>query len=237
MARSDPRRMPRFSVIVPSLDEEERIEAALSAARTALGGEVELLVADGGSTDATRTRAASLASVISSPPGRGAQLNAGAAAAHGEILLFLHADTLLEEGAGKRIRERLRDPAVVGGCCRFAVLPPAPPFSRYGLLEAAVNLRTRLFHTATGDQAIFARREAFERAGGFPEYPLFEDVAFVRRLRSIGRFAPTSAVARTSRRRWERRGFWRTVLLHWGLRLAFWIGVSPARLGTWYTRR
>lgn len=226
--------MPTFSVIIPSLNEESRIEAALQAIRKAVGDDAELLVVDGGSTDATRFRAARLATVLSSDRGRGAQLNTGARAAQGEILLFIHADTLLESEAGRVILARLQDPRVVGGCCRFAVTPQPSRFSRYRLLEAAVNLRTRIFHTATGDQAIFVRRDAFVRAGGFPDFPLFEDVELVRKLRRLGRFAPTRAVARTSRRRWEQTGFWRTVALHWGLRIGYWVGISPHRLAAWY---
>ncbi|MFQ5689717.1 MAG: TIGR04283 family arsenosugar biosynthesis glycosyltransferase [Gemmatimonadota bacterium] len=231
-----PRKGPRptFSVIVPSLNEEGTIERTLLAARSALGESAELVVADGGSRDRTRFRAAPHARVISVRRGRGAQLNAGALEARGDILLFLHADTRLERGTGLRILRALEDPAVVGGCCRFALDPPARFPSQFLLLQAGVNLRTRLFRTATGDQAIFATRAAFERVGGFPDYPLFEDVAFVRSLRRVGRFRPISSAAHTSRRRWERRGFWRTVWLHWILRTAFWLRVSPHRLETWY---
>lgn len=226
--------MPTFSIIVPSLNEESWIEPTLLAIRQAVGDDAELLVVDGGSTDATCFRATRLATVLSSDPGRGAQLNAGARAARGEILLFVHADTLLEPEVGRVILDRLQDPNVVGGCCRFAVTPEPSRFSRYRLLEEAINLRTRLFHTATGDQAIFARRDAFVRAGGFPDLPLFEDVEFVRKLRRLGRFVPIRAVARTSHRRWEQAGFWRTIALHWGLRIGYWVGISPHRLAAWY---
>lgn len=226
--------MTSFSVIVPALDEAGRIEKSLRSARRALGDRAELIVVDGGSRDDTRRRAARLATVISAPRGRARQMNAGARAGSGEVLLFLHADTCLSPDAGERIRACLEDPAVVGGCCRFAVDPPAPRLGRFRLLETGVNLRTRAFRSATGDQAIFVRRGVFHTVGGFPDHPLFEDVALVRRLRRQGRFRPVEAVARTSRRRWEREGFWRTILLHWALRVGFWAGVPPARLAAWY---
>lgn len=224
-----------MAVVVPTLNEEASVEGALRSARRALGPHADLVVADGGSSDATRRLAAARARVVRAPPGRGGQLNAGARAADGaDVLLFLHADTRLSPGAGLAIRRALRDPAVAGGCLRFAVDPPAAGSLRYRLLETGVNLRTRLFRTATGDQAIFVRRSAFEAVGGFPDEPLFEDVGLVRRLRRQGRFRPVPAVARTSRRRWERRGFWRTVLTHWTLRAGHALGIPPRRLARWY---
>lgn len=221
-------------MIVPALDEADHIERSLRSARRALGDRTELIVVDGGSRDGTPEVAARLATVLSSPRGRGIQLNAGARAASGRILLFLHADTRLSEDAGARIRACFGDEGVAGGCCRFGVDPPPRRLDRYRLLEMGVNLRTRFFRSATGDQAIFARREAFAAVGGFPELPLFEDIGFVRRLRRWGRFQPVGAVARTSRRRWDRQGFWRTIAVHWLLRAGFWAGVSPDRLAAWY---
>ena len=225
---------PFFSVIIPTLNEESTIESCLEQARRALGSGSELIVSDGGSRDSTVRLATPHARVVTGPRGRGTQLNAGARASGGAVLVFLHADTFLQPSVGRSIREILRDASVVGGCCRFAVEPVASPAGRYALLELGVNLRTRLFRTATGDQAIFARRHVFERVGGFPELPLFEDVAFVRLLKRQGAFRPIGAVARTSRRRWERHGFWRTVALHWLLRVANRAGVPPRRLARWY---
>jgi hypothetical protein len=184
--------------------------------------------------DRTREVAALHARVVLKTGGRGAQLNAGAEHAAGDILIFLHADTSVEACSGREIADALASSGMVGGCHRFRVQPPAARFTRYALLEVGVNLRTRLFGTATGDQAIFARRERFWEAGGFPDYPLFEDVTLVRRLRGIGRFERIDAAARTSRRRWEEKGFWRTVAFHWILRTAFYLGVRPERLSAWY---
>ncbi len=192
---------------------------------------------DGGSADRTREVAARHARVILKTGGRGAQLNAGAERAAGNVLVFLHADTSVDACSGREIADALSSSGVAGGCHRFRVQPPAARFTRYALLEAGVNLRTRIFRTATGDQAIFARRDRFWEAGGFPDYPLFEDVTLVRRLRGIGRFERVDATARTSRRRWEDRGFWRTVAFHWILRTAFHLGVRPERLSAWYDHR
>lgn len=227
---------PEFSIVVPALDEAERIGATLEAARRALP-RVELIVADGGSSDDTVARAvAGGARVVRAAPGRGTQLAAGADAARGRVLVFLHADTRLEPGAAAAIRDALAARGVVAGCFRFAVDPPAGRSLRYRALEWGVNLRTRVFRTATGDQAIFATREALERAGGVPTPPLFEDVLLVRRLRRAGGFRPLDRPARTSRRRWEEGGFARTVVEHWGARLAFALGVGPERLAGWYRR-
>ncbi len=226
--------MTEFSVVVPTLDEEERIGAALRSARRGLGPEAELVVVDGGSRDATRDRAARRARVLRAGPGRGAQLDAGARAAEGRILVFLHADSRLPEDAASAIRDALERPGAVAGCFRFALAPPSPPLSRWSLLEAAVRLRTRLFRTATGDQTIFATRAAYAAAGGAPDWELFEDVELVRRLRQVGRFVPLELEASTSRRRWERRGFWRTVARHLLLRLGYRLGLSPERLARRY---
>lgn len=227
---------PTFSVIVPALDEEDEIVGALESAARALGPDAELIVVDGGSADRTAELAGRLARVVPSPPGRGRQLQSGAEAATGRVLLFLHADTRLDPNTGQAIRALLRDSRVVGGCSRFGVRPKPDGLGAYRWLELGINGRTRALRTATGDQAIFVTRTAFERLEGIGDYPLFEDVALVRGLRRLGRFQSLPSVARTSRRRWERSGFWRTVVVHWLLRVAFWMGVRPARLAEWYDR-
>ena len=227
---------PRFSVIIPTLQEENYIETAIRSARAAYGEDCEIIVVDGGSTDRTPELAARHGRLIRQSGGRGAQLNAGAARAAGGVLVFLHADTTVEAASGGEITRALRDGRVIGGCHRFRFAQPSAGL-RFGLLQAAVNIRTRLFRTATGDQALFARREAFAAVGGYPDDPLFEDVALVRRLRKVGRFEVLGSAACTSRRRWETRGFVRTVVLHWVLRAAFHVGVSPRLLGAWYAGR
>lgn len=228
--------MTAISVVVPTLDEERRVEGALRSARAAFGPDAELVVVDGGSVDATRERAAPLARVMTSDPGRGRQLHAGARAAGGDLLVFLHADTRLPADSARPLRKLVSERETAGGCFRFGVDPPPRGPDRWRLLELAVRLRTRLLRTATGDQALFATRHAYESSGGYPDWPLFEDVAFVRRLKRVGRFRVLPLVARTSRRRWERAGFWRTVGTHWALRFAFAAGVGPERLAGWYGR-
>lgn len=223
-----------LSVVVPALDEAACIDAALRRARSALGPDAELIVVDGGSTDGTRERASRRARVIQSEPGRGRQLNRGIRASSGAVLLFLHADTLLDAESRSAVGAAVAD-GVDLGCHRFGVTPEPEGPGRWRALEWAVNLRTCLFRTATGDQAIFATRALVERVGGFPEQPLFEDVAFVARARRAGgRFHVLDATARTSRRRWEANGFFRTVGVHMALRLGHAFRIPPARLARWY---
>lgn len=224
---------PLFSAIIPTLDEHDEIAETLARARTALGTNAELLVVDGGSRDGTPALAVRDARVLECEPCRGLQLDRGARAARGEILVFLHADTWLSPEAGARIRAAVESGAV-GGCCRLAVRAEG---WRYRWLERGIAWRTRRFGTATGDQALFATRGAYAASGGFGPYPLFEDVRLVRALRRMGRFEPVDAVAATSPRRWAERGFLRTVLTHWVLRIRHAAGAEPARLARRYGHR
>ncbi len=223
----------RISVVVPALNEERVLADTLRRA-LALGFD-EVIVVDGGSHDGTRDVAESAlagspagrARLLTAPTGRARQMNAGAAASGGDVLLFLHADTRLPHDARAAIERALHDPACVGG--RFDVR-----FDRGGgtawLVSRLMNLRSRWTGIATGDQAIFVRREVFERLGGFSDVPLMEDVDFSRRLKRAGRLAPLRATVVTSFRRWEACGPVRTILLMWLLRFLYWLGVSPHRL-------
>jgi rSAM/selenodomain-associated transferase 2 len=214
------------SVVIPALDEERRVAAAIASVRTA----DEVLVVDGGSSDRTRFGAAEAgARVIESPSGRGVQLDRGARAARGDWLLFLHADTRLEPG-WRGALEGLA-PRVVGGAFRFA-LETARPAGAYA--EWAVALRCRVLGLPFGDQAIFCRRAAYDRAGGFPHEPLFEDVAFFIRLRRVGETAMLPLRAVSSPRRWERDGPALTTLRNNALVLLFLAGVAPSRLARLY---
>jgi rSAM/selenodomain-associated transferase 2 len=222
--------MPDVSIIVPVLDEAAAIRATLSALQPARTAGAELVVVDGGSRDGTIEIAAPLADrVLAAPRGRASQMNAGAAVARSERLLFLHADTALPQGA---------IPAVVAALeqhtwGRFDVrIVGSEPL--LGLIAACMNARSRWTGIATGDQAMFMRREAFDAAGGFPAIPLMEDVALSRALR---RKAPPACLRQrvsTSGRRWERHGVVRTVLLMWRLRLEFALGADPHRLARRY---
>jgi rSAM/selenodomain-associated transferase 2 len=216
----------RQSIVVPALDEAGQIAAALASAR---GPRVaEVIVVDGGSADDTVAIArATGAAVLAAGRGRARQMNAGAAAALGDILLFLHADTRLPPGFDAEVAAALADPTVVGG--RFDLrLEPATPF--LDLTAALINLRSRLTRIATGDQALFVRRDVFAAMGGFADLPLMEDVAFTRALKRRGGIACLRARVVTSSRRWQRDGPLRTVLLMWWLRFLFWCGVPAERL-------
>lgn len=227
-----------FSVVVPTLDEEAGLDETLRRARSALGPDAEVIVVDGGSRDRTTEIAAAHGRVLSTHRNRGAQLAAGARAASGRILVFVHADTWLPEGAATAIRAAIRAGAGAG-CFRFAIQSQSPQTRarrwRYRLLEWGVNWRTRRFRTATGDQALFATRDAYEACDGFRDLPLFEDVTFVRAVRRVTRFRLLPLAAHTSSRRWE-AGFLRTVVRHWALRAAFLAGADPRRLSRYHER-
>jgi rSAM/selenodomain-associated transferase 2 len=217
---------PALSIVMPVLDEGERITAAMEALAPLVARGAELIVVDGGSRDGTADRArAGSAVVLEAPRSRAAQMNAGAAAARGAALLFLHADTRLPDGADRLIAQALRSHA----WGRFDVrIEGRHPMLR--VVAAMMNLRSRLTGIATGDQAMFVTRDAFEQAGRFPPQPLMEDIELSARLRRIGRPACLADRVATSGRRWERDGAWRTILLMWRLRFAYWRGAAPADL-------
>ena len=220
-----------LSIIIPVLNEAETIAARLDALQALRARSVEVIVVDGGSADDSPARAAPLADrVITAPRGRGRQMNAGAEQATGEVLLFLHADTVLPDLATERI-----EAAVTGGALwgRFDVRIDGASVM-LPIVAALMNGRSRLTGIATGDQAIFATREAFERVGGFPDIPLMEDIAFSSAMRRIARPACLAEKVTTSGRRWEKHGVWRTILTMWWLRLRFWLGVSPQVLAREY---
>ena len=222
----------RLSIVVPALNEAAGITATLVALAPLRAAGCEVIVADGGSTDATIALAAPLADrVIEAPRGRALQMNAGAAAAQGDALLFLHADTRLPADALAAIDAALQGGGVRWG--RFDVrLDGAHPMLR--VIGFMMNLRSRLTAVATGDQALFMTRAAFEAAGGFPPLPLMEDVAISKTLRRLARPACLRQRVTTSARRWETRGVWRTMFLMWRLRLAYFLGASPEALARRY---
>ncbi len=225
---------PAISVIVPMLDEAAGIQATLQPLQAWRAAGHEVLVVDGGSRDASVERAAPLAdAVLHAGRGRARQMNHGAAAARGEVLLFLHADTRLPADALCALQPAL---AAGAGWGRFDVrLSARRPLFR--LLGALINLRSRLTGIATGDQAIFVRRAWFEDLGGYPEIPLMEDVALSRSLKRRARPACLRTRVTTSSRRWEEHGPWRTIVLMWRLRFDYWRGVDPARLAQRYRTR
>ena len=220
-----------LSIIVPSLNEADGIAGALSALAPLRGRGVEVIVVDGGSRDGTAARAQPHADlVIGAPRGRAVQMNAGAARARGDILLFLHADTLLPESADALIVDGLKRTRRGWGRFDVAIAGRHPMLKVVAWL---MNLRSRITGIATGDQAIFVRRAAFP---GFPEIALMEDVAFCARMKRLGAPACRREKVRTSGRRWESRGVLRTILLMWRLRLAYFLGADPEELSRIYRR-
>jgi rSAM/selenodomain-associated transferase 2 len=223
--------MSALSIIVPVLNEGARIEAALAALGPFHARGVEVIVVDGGSSDGTVKLARAFANqVLPAPRGRASQMNVGAAAAHGNALMFLHADTHLPENAAALVLDGL---ARSGRCWgRFDMR-----FDEAGLLRLIalmMNSRSRLTGIATGDQAIFVTRAAFEQVGGFPPIPLMEDVALSARLKRLSRPLCLRARVVTSGQRWRQHGVLRTVLLMWRLRLAYHFGADPVVLARAY---
>ena len=220
-----------LSIILPALNEAAGIVSALEALAPLRAGGVEVIVVDGGSTDRSVELAEALADrVLKAPRGRASQMNAGAAMARGGVLLFLHADTRLPQGAGSLVAQ-----AIAGGqhWGRFDVRIEGRS-AWLPLVAAMMNRRSRLTGIATGDQAVFVSRAAFAAAGGFPDIPLMEDIELSRRLLRTGRPACLAARVTTSGRRWEAHGVWRTILRMWWLRLRFFLGADPRRLAVDY---
>lgn len=225
---------PLISVVIPALNEAPGIEACIASVRRT-DHPVEIIVADGGSTDGTAEAAlAAGAWVTQAPRGRASQQNAGARAASGDVVLFLHADTRLPEGWAQAVREALARPGVAGGAFRFGVDAPG---ARLRFIEAMANLRSVVLQMPFGDQAIFLSRERFLELGGFPEMPIMEDFAFVQKLRRTGRVVTLRARAVTSPRRWQRLGALRVTLLNKVMIWGYKAGVSPERLARWYKIR
>ena len=214
------------------LNEEAAIIATLEALRRA-ARDAELIVVDGGSTD----RSVELASpfcdqLLRTPRGRARQMNAGAAAAHGDALAFVHADTIVPISFARDIEDALRDPGSVGG--RFDLLLDDPAITCRAL-AILINSRSRLTRSATGDQAIFVRHVVFDQLDGFAEIDLCEDVDFAARLRRCGRVACLRSKVTTSARRWRKNGLLRTVIRMWAIKSMFLAGVSPQWLKRHYS--
>lgn len=220
----------KISVIVPVLNEEQSIQATLQSL-TRLAPH-EIIVVDGGSRDRTVEICAQFPiRFFTTERGRARQMNFGARQASGDILLFLHADTRLPHSALTDVAAALSDAACVGG--RFDVDLEGSHWM-LKIIAALINCRSRATKIATGDQALFVRREIFERSGGYDEIPLMEDIAFCRRLKRLGGVACLRGRVITSARRWEKEGVWRTIFKMWTLKLGYLAGVPPARLKQFY---
>jgi hypothetical protein len=220
----------RVSVVIPALNEAQHLEDILPDLRDAKN--VETILVDGGSSDQTVEAAEQHGCrLLRCTPGRARQMNAGAQAATGSILVFLHADTRLPAGFDTAIRTILQDSAVVAGAFRLGIDAAGPWFR---ILEWAVNFRANWLGMPYGDQALFLRKETFTDLGGFPELPIMEDFELVKRLRRLGRIRIVPLPATTSGRRWQKLGIWRTTWINQKVILGYCLGVSPQRLAHWY---
>jgi rSAM/selenodomain-associated transferase 2 len=224
----------KIAIVVPVFNEALALPSLmkhLTALKETTNQDFELVFADGGSTDGTVALIAKSGfRVITSPKGRAWQMNAGAAQTTGDVLLFLHADTQLPQNAIKDIASSLRGDICWG---RFDVRIAGKPWM-LGVVARMMNWRSRLIGIATGDQAMFMTRVAFQAIGGFPQQALMEDIEASRRLRLLSRAACISSLVVTSGRRWETRGVWTTIFLMWRLRWAYWRGQNPKQLAELY---
>jgi rSAM/selenodomain-associated transferase 2 len=222
----------QFSIIIPVLNESERVVEFLSALRRQTQNlPAEAIVVDGGSSDDTVQRARQHCDcVVDATRGRASQQNAGAAIATGHVLVFLHADTKLPQNAFAMIADALSERLAWG---RFDVAFDAEDW-RLSMVSFMMNARSRATGIATGDQCIFMRRSAFVAVGGFANQPLMEDIELSKRLKRISPPACLRDRVTTSARRWEKHGVFRTIALMWWLRFAYWMGVSPTTLARWY---
>jgi len=223
---------PRISIVIPTLNEAECLPQTLKSLD---GAEyLEVIVVDGGSSDGTDKLArAAEARLVQVPAQRAHQLNQGAAVATGDIVLFLHADTQLPDQFDQHVRTAMARPGIVAGAFLLHIEGPGRALR---LIEWGTNLRSRWRQLPYGDQALFLRRDTFRQLGGFREWPIMEDYEFAQRLRRVGRIAIVPAAVRTSARRWQKLGPWKTTWTNQAIILAYRLGVSPEKLVSWYQR-
>jgi len=223
-----------ISIIIPTLNEVDTIAGCLHRLLAQAPG-AEIIVVDGGSTDGSPEAAASVTGIILArgTRGRGPQLAAGARIAGGDKLVFLHADTRLDDGWPLEVEAILARPGISAGAFRYRIDSAQ---LKYRLMEKGVGLRIKFFQLPYGDQGIFMRRAMYERVGGYREWPIMEDVDLVRRLKLEGRIAIAPTTAYTSPRRWERQGAAFGVMRNWILVVLYFCGVPPSRLARYYSR-
>jgi rSAM/selenodomain-associated transferase 2 len=225
---------PALCIVMPVLDEAVSLAARLRSLDALRRRGARVVVVDGGSQDDTLAIARQHADLaLLAPRGRASQMNAGAAACPADVLLFLHADTMLPDDADAQVRRATLGPFAWG---RFDVHIDSPrPALR--IVSTLMNLRSRWTGIATGDQALFVRHDLFRQIGGFPDLPLMEDIAISRALKQHGPPAGLKARVTTSARRWQRHGVWRTIFLMWRLRAAYFLGADPKQLAIRYGYR
>ncbi len=223
---------PSLSVIIPTLNEEEIIEKTL--ANLLLSSSCEAIVVDGGSSDATLALAENAGcKTISSPCGRGIQMNLGAGKATTEVLLFLHADTLLPQGFHELVLAAAARPAFAAGAFSLAIDSPSKSLAT---IASMANLRSRLLHLPYGDQALFTTRQMFSAVGGFPELEIMEDFVFLQKIKKNGKIIILPECVKTSARRWQNIGIVRTTIINQLIVIGYKIGIPPATLAGWYRR-
>ncbi|WP_414567537.1 TIGR04283 family arsenosugar biosynthesis glycosyltransferase [Nostoc sp. CCY 9925] len=222
----------KISIIIPTLNEAANIKEAIATTQARIN--IEFIVVDGGSSDDSVEIAQSLGvKVISSSAGRAVQMNAGAVAASGEILLFLHADTRLPAGFDEMICTALQQPGIVAGAFNLRI---DASLLSLRWVELGVKWRSHFCQMPYGDQAIFLTKALFQQIGGFAELPIMEDFELMRRLKAMGRIAIISTPVVTSARRWLQKGVFKTTLLNQIVIIAYLLGVSPERIRCWYRR-
>ncbi|NEQ95474.1 MAG: DUF2064 domain-containing protein [Cyanothece sp. SIO2G6] len=229
----------QISIVIPTLNEADHIAGTLHPLqKAATSADIDLVVVDGGSTDATLSKVTetmgTTVRILSSTPGRANQMNTGAAIATGEYLLFLHADTRLPANFPEQVHAILNHAHHIAGAFELSIKDPD---ARLRWIEWGIKWRSRLFQMPYGDQAIFLRASTFREMGGFPRIPIMEDYEFVCRLKKLGKVAIAPHVVTTSARRWQKLGLWQTTLLNQVIILGYKLGTSPNTLTKWYGRK
>jgi rSAM/selenodomain-associated transferase 2 len=226
-----PQALPRLSIVIPVLNEAGCLQTLLESLQPFRDEGHEIIVVDGGSKDDTVEKAEGLADqVLASPAGRARQMNAGANSANGDVLWFLHVDSIVPSQADSLIVNALSEGKPWG---RFSIRLSGKRWL-LRVIEFSMNLRSRLSGIITGDMGIFCRASLFRHVGGYPDIPLMEDIAFSRLCRKVSRPVTISEPLITSSRRWEEQGIMRTVFTMWRLRLAYFLGTDPVRLARRY---
>jgi rSAM/selenodomain-associated transferase 2 len=227
-----PSGQPAISVIIPTLNEAESIATTMKSAQAPT--KVEIIVADGRSSDGTGEMAKGLgARLLTITGGRAKQVNAGAMAASSEVLLFLHGDTRLPGGFDKHVMNLLTMPGTAAGAFTLGIDGPEIGLR---LIEKLANFRSRFFQMPYGDQAIFLKASLFRSIGGFPEIPIMEDFVFMQRVKKEGRVVIAPIAVTTSSRRWKELGILKTTLINQVVLLAYFLGSDHKRLARWYRK-